>query len=132
MIVAALPVIAGCLACGNSANPPALKGRLIHDAAGETFELGELSSIGRSKESTVPVADPRASRRHALIRWQNDGFWFFDLGSSNGSYLNGRRVTTAQLLKSGDLVMIGDHQLRFEGSSTVACENTDTLSNQTL
>lgn len=50
-----------------------------------------------------------------MIRKQPDGFWFFDLGSSNGSYINNRRVTTAQLLRNGDLVKIGDYELRFEG-----------------
>ncbi len=109
-----------------------MKGKLIHDAGGETFELQEVSSIGRSRDSVIPVPDPRASRRHALIRRQEDGFWFFDLGSSNGSYLNGRRVTTAQLLKNGDLVTIGDHQLRFEGSPPVKSDSSATLSNQTL
>jgi adenylate cyclase len=94
-----------------------LKGELIHDAGGESFELVEISAIGRSRDSVIPVPDPRASRHHALIRRQADGFWFFDLGSSNGSYLNGRRVTTAHLLKNGDLITIGDHQLRFKGDA---------------
>ena len=92
-----------------------LKGKLIHAAAGESFELLETNSIGRTRESAIAIADPRVSRRHALIRRQNDGFWFFDLGSSNGSLLNGRRVTTAQRLKDGDLIQIGNHQLRFQG-----------------
>jgi adenylate cyclase len=97
-----------------------LNGKLIHDAGGECFELVEVSTLGRSREAVVPVGDPRASRRHALIRRQPDGFWFFDLGSSNGSYLNERRVTTAQLLKNGDMVRIGDLQLRFEGGASPA------------
>ncbi len=109
-----------------------MKGRFIHDAGGESFELEEHSAIGRSPDSVVPVADPRASRRHAVIRRQDDGFWFFDLGSSNGSYLNGRRVTTAQLLKNGDMVMIGNHQLRFEGTSLPATQSSATHSQQTM
>lgn len=78
------------------------------------------------------MGDPRASRRHALIRRQPDGFWFFDLGSSNGSYINERRVTTAQLLKNGDLVRIGDHQLRFEGGAPPSVASTQTHSHLTL
>ncbi|MFT4549825.1 MAG: adenylate cyclase [Verrucomicrobiales bacterium] len=109
-----------------------MEGKFIHDARGEFYDLGELSSIGRSTDSVVPVADPRVSRRHAVIRRQDDGFWFFDLGSSNGSYLNGRRVTTAQLLKNGDIVMIGNHQLRFEGSLLSANDSSHTESVQTL
>lgn len=109
-----------------------LNGKLIHDAGGEFFELGEVSSIGRSPDSVVPVAEPRASRRHALIRRQDDGFWFFDLGSSNGSYLNGRRVTTAQLLKNGDRITIGDHHFRFESGTPAGTGSSGTHSSQTL
>ncbi|MCX6874867.1 MAG: adenylate/guanylate cyclase domain-containing protein [Verrucomicrobia bacterium] len=95
--------------------PPAVK--LHDDATGEVFVLQELSVIGRSRESTVPVPDPRVSRRHAMIRRQNDGYWFFDLGSVNGSLLNGRRVTTSQLLANGDMIQIADRCFRFESGS---------------
>ena len=91
-------------------------GKLHHDATGESFSLAEVSTIGRSRESTVPIPDPRVSRRHAMIRRQDDGFWYFDLGSVNGSLINGRRVTTSQLLATGDIIKIADHVFRFEGS----------------
>jgi class 3 adenylate cyclase len=90
-------------------------GKLHNDASGEVFALHELSVIGRSRESTVPVPDLRVSRRHAMIRRQDDGFWFFDLGSVNGSLINGRRVTTSQLLATGDVIQIADHSFRFDG-----------------
>ena len=90
-------------------------GKLHDDASGEVFTLSELSVIGRSRESAVPVPDPRVSRRHAMIRRQHDGFWYFDLGSVNGSLINGRRVTTSQLLATGDEIRIADHRFRFEG-----------------
>ena len=80
----------------------------------------------------MPIDDRRASRRHALIRWQADGFWFFDLGSSNGSYINDRRVTTAQHLKNGDLVRIGECQLRFEGEVPPEDGLLESVSNQTI
>ena len=89
--------------------------KLHNDASGEVFALRELSAIGRSRESAVVIADTRVSRRHALIRRQDDGFWFFDLGSVNGSLINGKRVTTSQLLASGDIIQIADHRFRFEG-----------------
>lgn len=92
-------------------------GNLHNDASGEAFALQELSVIGRSRESAVPVPDPRVSRRHAMIRRQDDGFWYFDLGSVNGSLINGRRVTTSQLLAPGDVIQIADHCFRFEGGS---------------
>jgi len=92
--------------------PPS--GKLHNDASGEEFALGEVCVIGRSKESALVIADTRVSRRHAMIRRQDDGFWYFDLGSVNGSLINGRRVTTSQMLASGDIIRIADHQFRFE------------------
>ncbi len=92
-------------------------GKLHDDASGEVFTLLELSVIGRSRESAVPVPDPRVSRRHAMIRRQDDGFWYFDLGSVNGSRINGMRVTTSRLLATGDMIQIADHCFRFEGAS---------------
>ncbi len=65
-----------------------------------------------------------------MIRLQDRGFWFFDLGSRNGSYLNGRRVTTAQLLTDGDLIKIGDFELRFEGSAPLDGSATQSFSGQ--
>ena len=92
-----------------------LRGKLINEASGDVFDLDEVSEIGRSLDSVVVVADPRVSRKHAMIRRQDDGFWFFDLGSINGTYINGRRVTTSQLLMQGDQLRIADHYFRFEG-----------------
>jgi len=84
------------------------EGTLHNDASGEAVILLEVSVIGRSRESVMPVPDPRVSRR------QDDGFWFYDLGSINGSLINERRVTTSQLLRSGDMIRIADHVFRFE------------------
>jgi len=105
---------------------------LIHVIEGGISELAEISSIGRSRNSLVPVNDPRASRRHAMIRFQDQGFWFFDLGSRNGSYLNGKRVTTAQLLNDGDLIVIGICELRFEGSRPGESDARESFSGQTM
>lgn len=80
----------------------------------------------------VVVPDPRVSRRHALIRAQEDGFWFFDLGSVNGSYLNGRRITTSLLLKEGDEVKIGTHYYRFEGMGGVKMNDSTTATDATI
>ena len=65
----------------------------------DTLELGNVSIIGRSPECQVLIEDPRVSRRHAMIRKQDGGFYLFDLGSFNGSYLNGSRVTATRQLK---------------------------------
>jgi class 3 adenylate cyclase len=111
-----------------------VKGSLINVVTNEASELAAVSMLGRSPECNVLIDDPRVSRRHAMIRKQEDGFWFFDLGSFNGSYLNGSRVTAARKLNSGDILDFADNQFRFDqegdtlevsqedefGSSTIA------------
>lgn len=59
-----------------------------------------------------------------MIRRQADGYWFFDLGSINGSSINDRRVTASRKLVTGDRVQIADHCFRFEGGD-VAPANTE-------
>lgn len=107
---------------------------LTNETTGENHDLPPVVMLGRSPECNVQIADPRVSRRHAMIRRQEDGFWFFDLGSFNGSYLNGSRVTAARRLTHGDVLDFADNQFRFEqegnafdtaeedsfGSSTIA------------
>jgi len=91
-------------------------GQIVEEASGRRIDLPELCVIGRNASATIVIDDPRTSRRHALIRQQADGYWFFDLGSVNGSRINGRRVTTAQRLKNGDRIAIGERVFRFEGA----------------
>ncbi len=71
--------------------------------------------IGRLAECTVTLADPRASRRHAEIRASGEGFVITDLGSMNGTLVNGAPVHQ-QLLRDGDVVSIGSTSMRFEAS----------------
>lgn len=103
------------------------EGRLSDGTSGGRFDLAEVTSIGRSADSGIPVSDPRVSRRHAMIRRHDDGFWFFDLGSINGSYINDRRVTTSQLLISGDMIQIADRKFRFEGGVAHGAGNGETF-----
>ncbi|MCB1076625.1 MAG: FHA domain-containing protein, partial [Verrucomicrobiae bacterium] len=91
-----------------------MKGFLHNSTTGERAELAAVSMLGRSAECNVVIHDPRVSRRHAMIRRQDDGYWFFDLGSFNGSYLNGSRVTAARKLVPGDVLDFADNQFRFE------------------
>ncbi len=91
-----------------------MKGFLINQATGEQYELENVSFLGRSPECNVLIPDPRVSRRHAMIRRHEEGFWFFDLGSFNGTYLNGSRITAARLLEDGDQLEFADLTLQFK------------------
>lgn len=91
-----------------------MNAKLINELTGEEYSVAGVCLIGRTSESNIQIADPRISRRHAMIRQQPDGFWYFDLGSFNGSYVNGGRVTASKLLQNGDRIGLGDYSFRYE------------------
>jgi hypothetical protein len=83
---------------------------------GRRVRLGEHPTVlGRNSDCTVPLADPRASRRHAEIRATADGFLVVDLGSMNGTLVNGVPVKE-HVLHDGDDIAIGATVMRFEAS----------------
>jgi pSer/pThr/pTyr-binding forkhead associated (FHA) protein len=96
-------------------------GRLIVErskaiAVGKTFDAGPVPvTVGRSVENTISLdGDEFASGHHARIESQRDGVWILDLGSTNGTFVNGEPVEGRRQLHRGDLVQIGDTELRFE------------------
>ena len=66
-------------------------------------------TFGRSKADVV-IVDNRVSRLHGEIEWSLEGFTYRDAGSTNGSLLNGRSVTSA-VLKPGDVLKLGETSL---------------------
>jgi hypothetical protein len=72
-------------------------------------------TIGRSSQNDVALAeDEFASARHARIEPRRDGVWVEDIGSTNGTYLNGIRLARARKLAAGDVVRVGETELRYE------------------
>lgn len=75
----------------------------------ETFDLSEAQiSIGRSPANGIPIVDPEISRKHAQLVQQGDGYALEDLGSTNGSFVNGRRITGLTPLHHGDIIELGE------------------------
>jgi pSer/pThr/pTyr-binding forkhead associated (FHA) protein len=81
------------------------------------FELdsGELT-IGRAGENDVSLeGDEFASARHVRVEPRRDGVWLHDLDSTNGTYVNGTRIDGPRRLAPGDVVRVGETELRFDG-----------------
>src|SRR5262245_57728923 len=83
---------------------------------GRRVRLGEdATSRGRNADCTVTLAGPRASRNHAEIRATGEGFLVVDLGSMNGTVVNGIPVKE-HVLRDGDEIAVGATKMRFEAS----------------
>jgi phosphoserine phosphatase RsbU/P len=75
---------------------------------------GEAVSIGRASECTIPIKDRYLSRKHAEIVSDGARWVLKDLGSANGTYLNGTRVESDMPLNPGDRIRLGDTEILFE------------------
>jgi hypothetical protein len=83
---------------------------------GQDFELDSAQlTIGRGGQNDVTIrSDEYASARHARFEPRQDGVWVQDLGSTNGTYLNGARLENPRRLTAGDIVRVGETDLRYE------------------
>jgi hypothetical protein len=102
-------------------HPVASGGRLVVTKSkalenGHAFDAGPVPvTIGRAPDNTVSLEeDEFASGHHARIESQRDGVWIIDLGSTNGTFVNGARLDGRRKLREGDVVQVGDTELRFE------------------
>jgi sigma-B regulation protein RsbU (phosphoserine phosphatase) len=78
--------------------------------------VGEAISIGRASDCSIPIKDRYLSRKHAEIIAAGNAWILKDLGSANGTYLNGSRVERDEQLKTGDRIRLGDTEIVFETS----------------
>jgi len=81
---------------------------------GAAFDVGDGAMMGRADSADIPVDDPFASSAHARVFSRGDYMYVEDMGSTNGTYLNGRQLRQAERLKVADLVRIGDSEYRYE------------------
>jgi len=85
--------------------------------------VGKTFSLGRAKDNNVVFTSNKVSRRHALVHSQGGAeFSLVDLGSSNGTHLNGRRVIQPIGLHHGDVIQIGEQSLVFRLQSPSTLE----------
>jgi FHA domain len=81
---------------------------------GTSFDVGEGATLGRSNGADIRVDDPFASSAHARIFPRGDFMYVEDMGSTNGTYLNGRQLRQAQRLRMADVIRIGDSEYRYQ------------------
>ncbi len=72
------------------------------------------ATIGRSRQCDVVVSDPNVSRQHAEVRPRGGSWVVSDMGSTNGSSLNGRKLSGPEVLKPGDEIEVGTSSITFE------------------
>ncbi|HVF29755.1 MAG TPA: SpoIIE family protein phosphatase [Pyrinomonadaceae bacterium] len=109
--------------------------RTTGNGGGEQVPLSRLrTTIGRSARSDVCIPDAFASRLHAEVRQEGDGFWLQDLGSANGTRYNGAPVKMPVPLSSGGEIQIGettivfdDDRFQLHGGATLIADHTDAL-----
>jgi adenylate cyclase len=90
----------------------------LETARGEQVVLAGNCSLGRSSDNTIKIASEKASRRHATIHAQDAGdYWLIDLGSINGTLLNGRRISLPTRLNDGDQICIAGQEFIFRAGS---------------
>jgi pSer/pThr/pTyr-binding forkhead associated (FHA) protein len=96
-------------------------GRLVVTASpvleeGTEYELDSSAfTIGRGGQNDASIdGDEFASSRHARIEPRRDGVWVSDLGSTNGTFVNGVRIDRPRKLVNGDVVRTGETELRYE------------------
>lgn len=80
---------------------------------GNSITLGEITTIGRGRPNDLVVADPHVSLRHARLLYREPHFYLQDLGSTNGTYVNGQRVAGETRLYHGDTLRVGGVTFRL-------------------
>ena len=81
---------------------------------GTTFPLLPLTSLGRAATNTIQLKDTYASGEHALVTLRGGQWWLEDRGSSNGTLLNGYRIDEPVVVSTGDLIAVGQVELKLE------------------
>jgi hypothetical protein len=95
----------------------------LRGVSGRSFTLGEEPlTIGRLASCHIVLDDPNASRRHAEVSRRDDGWWIVDLGSTNGTLVNGGLIKERRL-ENRDVVQIGSSELEFVDDMEAAGED---------
>ena len=114
-------------------NAPPEEGAWLEATDGTRHPIRGSCSLGRTAANTIALESPKVSRRHALIHLQNIGeLWLIDFGSSNGTFLNKRRIHRPVRLSDGDQITIGDQVLTLRQPLGISEEYKSDVVQRTL
>jgi adenylate cyclase len=114
-------------------NAPPEEGAWLEAANGTRHPIQGSCSLGRTAANRIVLNSPKVSRRHALIHLQNIGeIWLIDFGSSNGTFLNKRRIHHPVRLSDGDQITIGDQVLTLRRPLGISEEYKSDVVQRTL
>jgi adenylate cyclase len=109
------------------------EGAWLEAADGKRHPIQGSCSLGRTAANTIVLESSKVSRRHALIHLQNIGeLWLIDFGSSNGTFLNKRRIHHPVQLSDGDQITIGDEVFKFRQPEKISDEYKTIVAQRTL
>ena len=112
---------------------PPEEGAWLEAADGKRHPIHGSCSLGRIAANMIVLESPKVSRRHALIHLQNIGEpWLIDFGSSNGTFLNKRRIHQPVRLSDGDQITIGDEVFKFRQPVAISDEYKTAVTQRTL
>ena len=100
----------------------------LEDSSHKIIPIHGSCSLGRAASNQIALPSEMVSRRHAQIQVQHQGeFWLVDFGSSNGTYLNNRRLTQPTRLRHGDRIKLGPFEFVFHFAQSQETEVSETL-----
>ena len=109
------------------------EGAWLEAPDGTRHPINGSCSLGRTTANTIVLQSPKVSRRHALIHLQNIGeLWLIDFGSSNGTFLNKRRIHHPIRLSDGDQITIGDQVFKLRQPLAISQEYKTDVMQRTL
>ena len=94
--------------------------------SGQHFPLGDCTTLGREQGNDICLQDEQISRCHAVVERVETGFQIADLKSSNGTFVNGKRIQEPVMLRPGDTIQLGSIEVNVSGGVKTAeriCSN---------
>src|SRR5579883_2686665 len=83
----------------------------------QAIELRPINSLGRHPNNSIQLLDKIVSKEHCILEQRDGQFILRDLGSLNGTYVNGERVRGEQMLRHGDEIALGSTRARYDDGS---------------